>query len=121
MPMKRIFLLIACICAFCTSSYSQVGESEGATLQSAQEESRSAKAEVRVFPNPATLYFRIYSSVDVGKVVVINIIGKKVKVFEGENERRYDIEDLPMGIYLVQMLDEKGNIITTRRLSKRMP
>lgn len=119
--MKRFFLLIPALFLLLSVAAAQIGKQSVVPATSDQENQRPAYADIRVFPNPATLYFRVSSSAEIGKVVVINIIGKKVKVFEGSEEQRYDIEDLPMGIYLVQLIDSNGKILTTRRLSKRMP
>lgn len=119
--MKRFLLLIAAFCILLSVATAQVEKAVIMPVESKEEPKQTAKAEIRVFPNPATLYFRISTTAEIGQVVVINIIGKKVKVYEGREEQRYDIEDLPMGIYLVQIIDDKGKILATRRLSKRMP
>lgn len=120
--MKRTLLLILSILAFGSLLHAQVDyvPSDAAEVKEIVKDP-NAPLELRIFPNPAIHYFRISANKDIGQVRIINIIGKKVKIYEGLDDRRYDIEDLPMGIYLIQVLDEKGKIITTRRLSKRMP
>ncbi len=42
-----------------------------------------------------------------------------MKAFEAQLEDKYDIADLPMGMYLVQLIDEQSKIITTKRFNKR--
>ncbi|NJL75791.1 MAG: hypothetical protein HC892_12980 [Saprospiraceae bacterium] len=42
---------------------------------------------------------------------------KKLVAVEGRNW--YDISDLSNGIYLVQLLDKQGNVVVTRRISKK--
>jgi hypothetical protein len=120
--MKKTLLLIFPILALFSSLCAQVEyiPSEAAEVKEIIKDP-NAPLELRIFPNPAVHYFRISANREIGQVRIINIIGKKVKIYEGLDDRRYDIEDLPMGIYLVQILDDKGKIMTTRRLSKRMP
>ena len=47
------------------------------------------------------------------------MVGRAVKDFEVKNGADYDIGNLPNGIYLVGLFDQKGNIIKTVRVSKR--
>lgn len=75
----------------------------------------------RIFPNPAINYFQVESNQQVSKIVMFNVFGRQIESFEMRKGQKYDIESLPMGIYLVQMLDAENKIIATRRLSKRLP
>ena len=75
--------------------------------------------EIRLFPNPTTSYFEISSSVSVQSVEVFNLLGRKMKTFDFAASRFFDISDLPDGMYLVQLIDSKKNIVTTHRLQKR--
>lgn len=77
------------------------------------------KTNLRVFPNPTTSYFNLTKNSFVKQVYVSNILGKRVKTFNANPSSRYDIADLPDGLYLVSMLDDKNRIIKTIRLSKR--
>lgn len=74
--------------------------------------------EVRLFPNPTTSYFQITSSVAVQSVEVFNLLGRKMKTFDFAVSRFFDIADLPDGMYLVQLIDDQKNIVTTHRLQK---
>lgn len=75
---------------------------------------------ITVFPNPAVDYFQLSSSKNINAVAVYSIIGKKVKsfntVFDG---KKYDIADLPNGLYLVSLMNDKEGVLRTLRLSKR--
>jgi hypothetical protein len=74
---------------------------------------------VRIFPNPATEYFKVDHHETIAKVKVLNIAGRLVRAFPYESNQKYDIGDLPQGIYLVQLLDFNNKAVLTRRVSKR--
>ena len=75
--------------------------------------------ELRVFPNPATIYFSLNDNESVEKIQVYNLIGREMKSFFYEKNQKYSVEDLPKGIYLVQMRGKDEKILATQRLSKR--
>lgn len=81
--------------------------------------SKNDKLEVKVFPNPVTNYMEVTEGAKVGKLVVFNLVGREMKRFEVEDGESYFVGDLPNGMYLVQILDEKDKIMTTQRISKR--
>lgn len=74
---------------------------------------------VRIFPNPATEFFKIDHHESIAKIKVLNIAGRMVRSFPYESNQKYDIGDLPQGIYLVQLLDFNNKAVLTRRVSKR--
>ncbi len=76
--------------------------------------------EINIYPNPATDYFMVKNEVAVNRLQVFNVIGRQMKDFLVLNEQQqFNIGDLNSGLYLVRFLDEKGNIITTKRINKR--
>jgi len=75
--------------------------------------------DLRVFPNPATVYFSLNDNDSVQKIVVYNLVGKEMKNFQYEKDQKYSVEDLSKGIYLVQIRGKDDKIIATQRLSKR--
>ncbi len=77
------------------------------------------KASLRVYPNPTTNYFTLTKNSFVKKLYVSNILGKRVKSFQTSNNGKYDIADLPDGIYLVSMIGDDNRVIKTVRVSKR--
>lgn len=83
---------------------------------------RSNRQAIKVFPNPAIDYIQLQDDKDqVENIFVYNIVGKKMASFENvEKEKRYYL-DIPIGMYLVQLVDEYGKIISTKRLSIRRP
>ena len=74
---------------------------------------------LRVFPNPVTTTFEIGHSERVAKVHVINMVGREVKLFDFVNKEKYDVSDLPQGMYLVQLRDKADEVIHTQRIKKQ--
>ena len=73
----------------------------------------------RIFPNPSDNFLNLSNMDNVDRLVVYNMVGRAVKNFEVEEGARYEVGNLPDGIYLVGLFDKKGNIIKTVRISKR--
>jgi hypothetical protein len=74
---------------------------------------------VRVYPKPVTEYFKVDHHPSIAKIKVLNITGRLVRSFRYESNQRYQISDLPQGIYLIQLVDLNNKAVLTRRLSKR--
>ncbi len=77
------------------------------------------KARLRVYPNPVTDYLTITRNTFVKQLWVSNILGKRVRTFDTAFGNKYDIADLPDGIYLVSMVDANRKVVKTVRISKR--
>lgn len=76
--------------------------------------------ELRVFPNPATDSFAVVDNSIVDEIVMYNIIGKKMKTFMHESRKKYDISDLPEGMYFVSMISAEKGVLKTLRINKRV-
>ncbi|MEY3051594.1 MAG: hypothetical protein RLY31_1379 [Bacteroidota bacterium] len=75
---------------------------------------------VTVYPNPASQFISIDNADQVSQIVIINLVGRKLKNFESvRKEEQYDISELPAGMYLVQLLDARQKVLSTVRISKR--
>lgn len=74
--------------------------------------------DLRIFPNPVSTTFEIGHSVRVKDVLVINMVGREVKAFDFGIKKKYDITDLPQGMYLVQLKDADDKVIHTQRVKK---
>ena len=74
---------------------------------------------INVFPNPAIDFFSLTNDKNVEQIVVINMVGRKMRTFEATSGGKYQIGDLPNGMYLIQFRDSTNKIITTQRISKR--
>ena len=75
---------------------------------------------IRIYPNPTTEYFKIQNNNGVSKVILNNLLGRAVKVYNGSSDI-FDVTDLPTGMYIIQLQDNKGKNIKTSRLSVRKP
>jgi len=78
-----------------------------------------SKAALKVFPNPASTFIQLQTMTGVNAIVIYNLVGRKIKKFIAEQDKSYSIEDLPKGMYLIQLVDTNDTVITTQRLSKR--
>jgi hypothetical protein len=81
---------------------------------------KSAPAKPQIYPNPAIHYFEVTGD-DIDTITIYNIVGRKMKTFIAQENKKYNIEDLPMGMYLVQVFGPDNKILSTSRLSKRLP
>jgi hypothetical protein len=77
------------------------------------------RVDVSVYPNPASHYIEINNEAAVRQINIINLAGRKMRTFEVYHDDRYDISDLPNGMYLVQIVGKNNRVLTTQRLNKR--
>ena len=79
------------------------------------------KVELKVFPNPVTSFINLSSNSKdiVEKIQIFNLVGRKMKSFDFEEGEKYFVGDLPKGMYLIQLLGAKSQILRTQRVSKR--
>lgn len=79
--------------------------------------------EPKVFPNPAVEYIHIKDDYNrVALIEIYNVIGRKMSDFSVNHAgEKYNISNLPKGIYMVRMRDANGNIVRTQRISKYNP
>lgn len=78
--------------------------------------------DIRVYPNPAIDYIMVTENDNVDKVWIYNILGKRVKAYKVETpDAKYDIRDLPRGMYIVRLIDHDGELVMTRRVNKINP
>ena len=75
---------------------------------------------LQVYPNPVTSQFQLKGNENgaVEQLIVYNIIGRQVRQFDATNQQQFDMSGLPGGIYLVGMVNDKGEIINTVRISR---
>jgi len=80
----------------------------------------TAKPDLSVYPNPAVENIYLNDAAEsVGFVVIINLVGKKVKEFEYSKGAGLPVGDLPKGMYLVQLQDRQRNVLKTQMIDKR--
>ncbi len=73
---------------------------------------------LKIFPNPASGYFRLTETQEIKALVVYNILGRKVRTFDVTSNQSYNISDLPNGVYLVGMIDGDQKTVKTLRMQK---
>ncbi|TXB62395.1 T9SS type A sorting domain-containing protein [Phaeodactylibacter luteus] len=80
----------------------------------------AAKVDLKVYPNPAIDYISVSDNEAVRQVVVFSLVGQPVKSFKPSfKEEKFYVGDLPKGMYLVQLKNQNGKVITTQRLHKQ--
>lgn len=75
-----------------------------------------------IYPNPAVdrFFINLPADIELGRVEILNTLGRSVKRFEGAlDENGYPIDALPEGIYLIGLYDSQGKVIKTMRLLHR--
>ena len=55
----------------------------------------------------------------VKNIYVFNALGRKMKTFDVVRGEKYEISDLPNGLYFVQLVGRTNKILTTQRLTKK--
>ncbi|MEL6276543.1 MAG: T9SS type A sorting domain-containing protein, partial [Bacteroidota bacterium] len=82
----------------------------------------TGRKSLRVYPNPAIeqFYVETPNSIKLGKVEVYNTLGRKIKTFDRPpGPDGYPIDELPEGIYLINLYDDHGKKLRTLRLFHR--
>lgn len=75
--------------------------------------------QVKVFPNPTfgKLFFEGKGKGEIDQFQIFNTFGQVIKR-EKATTNQIDISDFLAGVYIVQFLDEKGNVLTTKKFFK---
>jgi Secretion system C-terminal sorting domain len=102
--MKKLLLFVAFLLVGMMGAYAQ----------------SAAKVDISVYPNPATEFIQVRDqSATAGNIAIFNLTGRKVRSFEYSEGQQYLVADLPKGMYLVQISDRAGDVITTQKMTKR--
>jgi Secretion system C-terminal sorting domain len=77
----------------------------------------------RIYPNPAVEYIMLEDDDNVVKhLEIFNVMGRKIDEFVvSTSAQKFDVSNLPKGMYMVRMLDSQRAIIRTQRISKYNP
>lgn len=76
----------------------------------------SFSAEVDIYPNPTSDFFRIKSDIESYSVQIYNVAGLQIEQIL-ERKQQYDISNLAAGVYFVKVVSDSG--VVTKRLIKR--
>jgi hypothetical protein len=71
-----------------------------------------------LFPNPTQDYFSIKNDENIVSVSLVNVIGKEIWTKDHSTGALYDVSNLFKGMYLVRLMNAKGQLIKTLRLNK---
>ena len=74
---------------------------------------------IKIFPNPTINYISLSDTKFVERLIIYNIVGRRVKMFKADFGNYYDVSNLPTGMYLVRLVGENDKILKTVRLSKK--
>lgn len=78
-----------------------------------------SKPRFTIYPNPASEYFEVTGGDKVDHIILYNMVGRVVRSFQAYDKRRYFINELPDGLYLVSFVSLDKGVLRTSRLSKR--
>ena len=114
--MKRLLLLLTFI-LIGNTFYAQGTKSNTDTGKSKD----SQKFDIKIYPNPVTTSISLSSNADnlVKKILIFNLVGREMKRFDFVAGEKYYMGDLPKGMYLVQLLGSKNQVLRTKRVTKR--
>lgn len=125
--MKRNLLFLLLICLFTFSLHGQNNEPcdgcEKNTIQNDQVApqvvaKKNDRKKIAVYPNPATNFIGLTEPEGIKEIMVFNIIGRKMKNFKVNADEKYNVADLPKGVYLIRLIDDNNKVVTTQRLNK---
>lgn len=75
---------------------------------------------ITVYPNPVHDRFSLQNAPEMSRIEVFNTLGKRVKVFDNpESGDSFPAGDLPQGIYLLSLIDKRGQVVRTIRMLRR--
>ena len=81
---------------------------------------KESRINIDVFPNPATYFISLSDVTGVTKIVLYNMVGVRVREFsEITPDARHSLENLPRGMYLVQIIGTNNVNLAVKRLYKQ--
>ncbi len=78
--------------------------------------------EVVLYPNPAHDEVNVVydANADIKNIAVYNIIGKLMSVYKVNGpSANLNLENIPSGIYFVQLVNSRGNVVVTKKFTKQ--
>ncbi len=82
----------------------------------------SSVSDVVLYPNPARSELNVVydASADIKNIAVYNIIGKAMAIYKVSGpSANLNLEQMPAGIYFVQLVNSKGNVVVTKKFTKQ--
>jgi hypothetical protein len=78
---------------------------------------KKTEPEIRIYPNPSSGMFTIQSNFPYQTIKVYSIAGQQVLTQSYLASTQVDVSALPQGLYTLQLVNEKGSIVHTQKLS----
>lgn len=78
--------------------------------------------DVLIYPNPATDELNVVydATADIKNIAVYNIIGKMMAIYKVNGpSANLNLQNIPSGIYFVQLVNSRGNVVVTRKFTKQ--
>ena len=79
--------------------------------------------DITLYPNPAADEINVLYSpnADVRTIAVYNVIGKMMAVYKvtDNSSANLSLENMPSGIYFIRLLNAHGDLVVTRKFTKR--
>ncbi|MBR9923154.1 MAG: T9SS type A sorting domain-containing protein [Bacteroidetes bacterium] len=111
--MKQTLLFVFLFLSFAYSATAQSGPTEMFPVEDPAES-------LSIFPNPAVDFIELSGPIGrVKSIVIYSMVGRAVRQYPVRSGVRYEVGDLPNGMYLVQMLDSSRKVVQTDRMHKR--
>ena len=76
-------------------------------------------ANISIYPNPATDYFKVQDDQQVKQIGIFTITGKNVRTIFHRPGMQHDVSDLRNALYLVRLMNAEGKVIKSLKLSKK--
>lgn len=76
-------------------------------------------SDIQLYPNPAGDYFFLTENDEVDQLLIYDLTGRLVQRLNTTLDQRYDIADLPSGLYTITLINEQAERLTTRKLIKK--
>ncbi len=73
--------------------------------------------DIKVFPNPATSYFKLMTDVKFSTLTIFDLFGREVQNYTYNTANSYDVSSIKKGIYYIKLIDDKGNSLNSGKLN----
>ncbi len=121
---KYLFIFFTVVASlFLQKAAAQTASSESRTNDSVSALLSRVADEIVIYPNPAHDEVNIVYGADAGvkTIAIYNLIGKVVSVFKpiDNSSANLSIDNLPMGIYFVRLVNAQGAVVAARKFTRQ--
>ncbi|MGH1434330.1 MAG: T9SS type A sorting domain-containing protein [Lewinella sp.] len=72
----------------------------------------------KIYPNPSADFFQLTETQAIQQLQVYDVLGQQVRQFKVTPNQYYDMNGLPAGVYWVQLMGKRGEVIKTVKFLK---